>query len=166
MTDRASKRFETINQLDRQMTLALRAMAAELLRTVAGGGRSNEIPALTMNFLEAVWAYHDYTGNQVSAQHMRFMLDPDILPAGSVQEQPDDRCESAFEKEAIARMMERRDAECAIHKGALRQVASMLLNQPTQIANGRRQMLDGIRYLDSTRSGKNPRLVLFDEVGE
>lgn len=148
MTEKTGTQSETIQRLERQMTTAIRSLAAEIMRTVAGGGRSNEIPQLAVSFMDAYCDYVDHQGLGVSMLEMRAMLDPDQTPSGLLQERCEEAKECTFQRAAIQRRMALCRAERAIHKGALRQVASTLLDQTTQVANGRSQMLDGIKYLE------------------
>jgi len=148
-------------EIERRAVLALREMASEVLRTVAGGGaRPYNIPNLMADALDAVVAYADCVDYGVDSQWMRRALDPEESYG-----EPEDTSyvatriaeivrEDAAMQAARDHHLDLRDAENTIRIGALRIAASKLVGQTTQVELARNKLHEGLRELEKVRAAR------------
>lgn len=119
-------RFEA----ERQVDLALRELAANVLRVVRGAGRPYELDRQAIAFAEACEAYREAVGHYPASEGLGAALHVrEILEPGKWGEQEHEFAEA---REAMIR-------------GGLQIAASRLLGQPTQERAGESELFDGGR---------------------
>jgi hypothetical protein len=147
---------------------AMRAVTAEILRTVAGNGRSNEIPVLMTEAMLALDAYRDKSGYGISTGLMRLALNPEINPAAPAAAPASyvaSRLAEVEQQDSARRPHARREeewrrAERTMHTGALREVASMLVGQNAQARAGNSLMHDGLRDIEEMRRENSAKITV------
>ncbi|MGK9233505.1 hypothetical protein KXS07_24955 [Inquilinus limosus] len=118
--------------------LALRELAANLIRVMRGAGQPQEIGVQAAAFVDAVEIYQDLAKRPLLVEQVRDMLD-------IARDEPVLRNGSDADWTEI-------QGHQAITRGALQIAASRLLAQPMQEGGGRREIEDGLRLLECARA--------------
>lgn len=137
------KRREAEHRRDRsgqQMRLALRHLAANLMRITRGAGAPEDLVPQMVEFLEAFNAYGDAAGIPPSPFTIREMLDTSI--------DNDTLVEMSYPEQTKI------DGEEAILRGSLQIAASRLVWQRLQERAGEDEMQRGLRLLKEAREAR------------
>jgi len=122
-----------------KVRLALRELAANLMRIVRGDGKPWEVGQQAQELVNTLVAYREACGH---------MPDPDEITAAlSIEDKAGGLSDVA---------LDRLDARDTIVRGCLQIAASELLSQNTQLAAGWHEMHEGIRNLEDVRERKLP----------
>lgn len=134
------------NRAEGDLEFPFRNLAANVIRTVRGAGRPEDMVAQMLACLDAAEAYRKLTGHYPKAKIYRrflnlaeFYFDPTTWA--------DEREKEAIKQLAMSGYPERIEGERMIHRGALQVAASRLLGQHTQEVLGDHEMYAGVHLL-------------------
>jgi len=142
---------QTSTQIERtraegDLEFPFRNLAANVIRTVRGAGRPEEMVAQMLACIDAAEAYRKLVGHYPKPKIYRrflnlaeFYFDPTTWA--------DEREKEAIKQLAMSGYPERIEGERMIHRGALQVAASRLLGQHTQEVLGDHEMYAGVHLL-------------------
>jgi len=133
-------------QAESDLEYPFRILAANVLRTVRGAGRPDELPGMMLQCLDVLEKYRKVLGHYPKQKlYRRFLnLDP---PHFDPDKWADDREQEANKQLSMSGYPERIKAELMIHRGALQVAASRLVDQHTQEVLGEHEMFQGVHLL-------------------
>lgn len=134
------------NQAESDIEYPLRILAANLLRTVRGAGRPDELPGMMLHCLDVLEKYRKVVGHFPKAKVYRRFLSLDA-PHFDPEKWADDREQEANKQLSMSGYPERIKGELMIHRGALQVAASRLVRQHTQEVLGEHEMFEGVHLL-------------------
>lgn len=142
------------NRAEGDLEFPFRNLAANVIRTVRGAGRPEDMVAQMLACLDAAEAYRKLTGHYPKAKIYRrflnlaeFYFDPTTWV--------DQKEKEAIKQLAMSGYPERIEAERMIHRGAMQVAASRLLGQHTQEVAGDHEMYAGVHLLKDSMAVQN-----------
>ena len=129
----------------RDVSQALRELAANLLRVTRGAGKSYALIGQAIEFVEAVQAYEQKVGQRLDPAALEAML----------------RYRDAEENSEASPYDDVEFAKREISRAGLQVVASRLLRQSTQISRAESDLVDAIRYyreaIEAAKAARRPQ---------
>lgn len=133
-------------QAESDLAYPFRILAANVLRTVRGAGRPDELPAMMLHCLDVLEKYRKVVGHYPKPKIYRRFLNLDA-PYFDPNKWANDRELEANKQLSMSGYPERIKGELMIHRGALQVAASRLLGQHTQEVLGEHEMFQGVHLL-------------------
>jgi hypothetical protein len=145
------KKRREIEFAENGISNALANLGANLLRVAAGAGKSYSIPREAVELVEAVAAYIDLVGHGPPSEFLEQALRPETH-----SEWMRDHAEEEDRKRWYADGSFNLEwAKEDIQRGAIRMVASRILDQRTQEKTAESLMMEGVRKLEKARKEYN-----------
>lgn len=146
VSDRSAEEVARFN-LEEELKLQLRDLMAVLLRTMRGAGRPVELPNMLIRMGQLLLDHRELTGAGMPGKFFTEALD---LDATLVEFRPW-MANRVFDDNSV------QDAEKMMVAGALQIAASTLMDQLTQVQQGRHQLLEGMRQRDMSLRRRNAK---------
>ncbi len=143
-----------LNRAEGDLEFPFRDLAANVIRTVRGAGRPEDLVAQMSACLEAAEAYRKLTGHYPKAKIYRRFLNLAEF-AFDPTKWADDREKEAINQLAMSGYPVRIEAEGMIHRGAMQVAASRLLGQHTQEVLGDHELYMGVHLLKDSLAVQN-----------